>query len=379
VGSKLSLLLLSLVFTMARPAAGQNTATLELKNDDIRPKPKLEWALAMGGISYEHGKDNEGAAFFYGNLNFDYRFTPWMRAYLSPRMSIFSARVQERFGDSSDSSRVWMSDGYVAVDPIEYFELRAGALNQRFHGTSMLVSGLRSFPGVQQIGKIEIGEIKAQVILQQVIPTSHSLNDSRETQEKLPTFMTQTLQLSGEHFGFFQWGTKAGLYDWSNIPAKVISESRLVGNVGTGENVGNSQFLYDHQGWFLSSAFCLCPSSWLGGVVEFERVHNQAAPSHSADAQMIGIGPKIQMGNLELDLRVRQYFIESDATVAAYSKSRYGNTNRRGYNVEATLNFKKERFAIFAEGYQAEPINRDPNQRDLAVYLLGVETAYAPF
>jgi hypothetical protein len=374
-------LFLSLAFAVSWPVFGQNTATSTLKSAEAPAKHKFDgtWNFALGGISYEHGKDNEAAAFFYGGANLKYRFTPWLRADLSPRLSVFSSRVQERYSDSGEESRLWMYDGYLAVDPVEYFELRGGALNQRYHGTSLLVSSLRSFPGVQEIGKVKFGDFKAALIFQQVIPTSHSLNTERESQEELPTFMTQTLQLSGKHFGFIEWEASGGLFDWNNIPDKVVADSRLVGNVGAGENVAGSRFLYDHQGWYATGEFCLCGTAALGAVVEYERVHNMKAPGDSADAQLVGLGPKIKFGDIELDLRFRPYFIESDATVASYNKSKFGNTNRKGYNIEANVNFKKEGFSIFAENYNAEPINRDPNQRDLSIFYLGVETEYAPF
>jgi hypothetical protein len=381
VGSKLSLLLFSLAFAVCTPVHAQNTASLALKSADQTQAPlfKREWSLSVGGISMEHGKDSEAAAFFYGGVNFDYHFTSWLRTHLSPRASVFSTRVQERYSDSGEESRLWMYDGYLAVDPAESIEFRGGSLNQKYHGTGLLISGLRSFPGAQEILKFKSENFKAALIFQQSVPTSHSLNDERMSQEKLPTFMTQTVQLSGKNFGLVEWKASGGLYDWNNIPDKVVSDSRRIGNVGVGENVAGSKFLYDHQGWYFASELCLCSGSGLGGVIEFERVHNLKAPGDSADAQLIGFGPKFEIGNVEMDLRYRPYFIESDATVAAYNKSKFGNTNRNGYNIEANVTFKKEGFTIFAENYNAKPINRDPNQRDLSIFYLGVETNYAPF
>lgn len=382
VGSKFSLLLLSLAFAASLPVSAQNSATSTLKNaEDTKSHfRKAEWAFSMGGMTYEHGRDEMAAAYFYGNVNLDYRFSSWMHAYLAPRINILSSRVQERYDDSGEESRIWMSDGYISYDQFKNFELRAGALSQKFHGTSMLVSGLRSFPGAAEIIKADIGEVQAALIFQQTVPTSHSLNTERATQEKLPSFMTETLQLSGKHSDLIEWRAAGGLYDWSDIPSKVVNESGLVGNVTVGQNVSDSRYLYDHQGWFFASEFCLCPKVFpVGGVIEFERVHNAAAPGNSADAQLIGIGPRIKIKDAIVDIRYRPFFIESDATVASYSKSRFGNTNRIGYNVEVNVHFKNPDFSIYAETYNAEPINRDPNQRDLSMIYFGVETDYVSF
>ncbi len=380
VGSKFSKMLFSVLIAFSLPAFGQNSASSTLKSAELPPrKLEGEWNLSMGGISLVHGKDNEAAAFFYAGFNLDYKFAPWLRARLEPRASVFSSRVQERYSDSGEESRLWMYDGYVALEPVKFGELRAGAINQGFHGTSLLISGQRSFPGAQAIAKYGTGDFNARLIVQQVIPTSHSLNTERATQEKMPTFSTQTLQLSDKNFGLIEWKAGVGLYDWSNIPDKVVSDSRLVGNVGVGENIAGSRFLYDHQGWYAAGSLCLCTGSWISGIIEYERVHNMKAPGDSADAQLVGIGPKMIFGDIVVDLRVRPFFTESDSTVAAYSKSKFGNTNRTGYNIEANVHFKKEGFSIYAENYQAEPINRDPNQRDLSIIYVGVETDYAPF
>lgn len=384
VGSKFSLLLLSLAMAMVWPAAGQISSSSTLKNGESlngeQRRFNGEWKFEVGGYSETQGKDNTAAATFYLNVNLDYQFAPWMHAHLSPRLALYSSRVQERYSDSGEETRLWMYDGYISIAPESHFELRGGALNQRFHGTGLLVSGLRSFPGVQERAKVMLApSVKMEFISQQVIPTSHSLNTERVEQEALPTFMTQTLLLSGRNFDFLDWKVGGGLYDWSNIPDKVVFDSRLVGNEGYGAAVPGSHFRYDHQGWYLSSEACLCPNYWLGGVLEFERVHNNQASADAADAQLLGIGPRFTFGDIELDLRYRPYFSESDATVAAYSKSKFGNTNRRGYNLEANIKFKKEGFTIFAEHYNAKPINYDPNQRDLSIIYLGVETEYATF
>ncbi len=340
-----------------------------------------EWAFKIAGINKEEGKDEASAAALYLDLNFNYAYTEWFKARVSPRMNFFSGRSQERFDDDTLESRIWLSDAYVAFEPSEYFELRAGALNQRYQGSSMLISGLRSFPGIQEIIKWEKSDLKARLVLQQAVPTSNSLNTERVNEEKMPSFNTQTLAIEGKNFGLLNWKVRGGLFSWGNIPAKVVFESRRLGNEGTGDLPANNVFLYDHRGWIFSGDACLCFNDKFSLMLEFERIQNTAAPDYAADAQLWGAGPRVDFGSLILDLRYRNYFIESGATVAAYNKSRYGNTNRVGHNVEASLEFKNHGFALVAEAYLAKRIflNADQTQRDLTFFLIGVETAYADF
>jgi hypothetical protein len=213
-----------------------------------------------------------------------------------------------------------------------------------------------------------------------VIPTSYSLNDEREKQETLPWFRTEHLELSGKSLGWLEWKARAGHFFWKDIPAKVTYQSRRVGNVGPGDTIPGSSFSFGHEGWFAGGSLCYCNLKPVDFVAEYHRVQNVLAPSNSRDAEMWGVGPRIRWAKHELDLRYRGYFIESDATVAAYNKSRLGNTNRIGDIIEASLKFEEYHFSLYAEIYRAKPINeRDTDQRKLDQYYFGVETDYASF
>lgn len=381
VGFKFSLLLLGLVLTTALPVQAQNLSSSALKIDPPEGSRRWngEWNFALGGTSAEEGKDEEAAAFIWTDAKFNYTFAPWLSAAINPRLSFYSSRVQERFDDANSDSRIWLYDGRLQVKPSEYFEVHAGALNQSYHGTGMLISGLRSFPGVQEIVQFVRPYFSAKLIFQQAVPTSHSLNTEREREEKLPSFTTQTLSLEGKNFDWLEWKANAGLYKWTNLPSKIAWESRLTGSSGSGLEEANARFDYEHQGWYTTSEVCLFNGSLVGLVGEFERVRNTKAPEKASDGQLWGIGPKITLGETVLDLRYYHYFVESDTTASAYSKSRLGNTNRIGNAVEANLHFSKYNFSLFGSVYQAKTINRSETQRDLAVYYIGVETDYASF
>lgn len=358
----------------------QGPATSALTYETSVPRKwNGEWRFLLGGITHEEGKDEGGAAALYVNSRFNYRLAPWLNARISPAIRFFSSRVQERFDDDTYQSGMFLTEGFLSVEPVSFFEARAGALNQGHHGTSMLVSGLRSFPGVQEIFKTKFADIEGSVIFQQAVATSHTLNTEREREEKMPSFNTETVALTGKNFGWMKWSTTAGHYAWTNVPAKVVYESRRLGNTGFGENVPSNGFLNGHEGFFGTAELCYCTDDAVNFVFEFQRIHNTSAASNAADAQLWGLGPNFNFGESVLDIRYRRYFIESDATVAYYNKSRMGHTNRIGHNIEATWHFKKNDFSIVAEAYFAEPINRDPNQRDLTVIFIGVETDYAKF
>jgi hypothetical protein len=377
-------LLITLVCAVVPAAFAQNVTepaslTADLPEPQTARKWSGQWNLNMGGISFQEGKDEGAAAFAWFSTGFKYNFTRWLKGEISPNLSLYSSRVQERYDDDTFQNRIWMMDAHLSFEPIEYFELRAGALNQGFLGSSMLVSSLRSFPGIQEIVKFKGEQAELKIIVQQAVPTSHTLNTERATQEELPMFSTQTFTAKGKHFNLIEWKSTGGLFKWSSLPSKVISDSRLSGAMGTGIEVTDSRFTYEHQGWFGTAELCLCMDSKIDVIGEIQRIHNTKADSFAADAQSLGIGGRVRFGDRELDLRYRQFFIESDATVAAYNKSSYGHTNRTGDGLEASLAFKKDHFKIYARGFRASPINVSEAQRDMSIYYLGVETDDASF
>lgn len=386
-GSKKSLVLalacFAAVFSHAQdltlPATSTTTVQTRDSNENIFKGGK--WALDLGGGASSEGKDEGAFAYSFFFTEFQFQFTPWLTAKVAPYGRLYSARSQERADDDSYATRIGLSDAYLAYVPYDAIELRGGTFRQKFLGAPMVISNYRSFPGLQQIGRLEFQGVNAELTLQQLIPTSHSLNVDRIEQEKLPMFQTQSVGLKGRAMDALDWEVKGGLYQWSNIPSKVAYESMKKGNEPTGNELPtNTKYRFGHQGWFGGFDLCYCTGEMFGFVVEYQRAQNLKAPSNSADGQLWGLGPKINWGDYELDVRYRSYFIESDLTVAAYGRSRFGYTNRIGENLEAKLNFKKNKFAIYAELFRADPINpRNTQQRDMTEFYIGVETDYASF
>lgn len=378
-GSRCSLLVMVTALVVAGQAHGQSLRTKNPLSLVESKRAKVEWDLNMGAGYANEGKDDGALVYLYGGLNADLNFHKILSARLEPRIRFFEGRDQARYDDDLMSNRFMVQNMYLALKPIEIFEFRAGAHSQRETGSNLLVSNLRSFIGFKEIAKWKMERMEARLVAQQVIPSSHSTNTERAEKEPMPSFRTEALEFEGQLTNF-SWKATAGLFQWRNIPSKVVYESRIKGNEGTGDLVPGSRFRFEHQGWYSAGTFCWCPESANFGVVgEFQRFKNVRAPENASDGQLVGVGPKFIFGERELNLRVRSYFTESDATVAVYSRSRFGFMNRQGTNIEASLAFKDLGFSVYAESYTAGTINSDPNQRDMQEYYLGVETDHATF
>lgn len=365
-------------------AFGQSPGTSVMQMGPAAKRPygfEGEWKFLLGGGNAQEGKDTWSAAYLWFSANLKFKLAPDLKANISPMIRTYGGRAQERYDDDSLNNRFGVYDAHISYSPFEALELKGGALTQYSLSTPMLVSGLRSFAGFQEILKARVGEVEGRLVFQQVIPGSSSMNTEREKQEALPWFRTEHLELKGLHGGQVEWKALGGYYEWKDIPSKIAYESWRQGNAAFGTPLpGNTQLAYSHQGLFGGGELLFNAFDGLALVGEYSRVHNVTAPSNAADAQMFGGGPRIRWKNRTLDIRYRSYFIESDATIAAYNKSRLGNTNRIGTNLEVNLHFADYGFTLYGEMYRARPINTaDVQQRDLDQYYFGVETDYASF
>ncbi len=97
----------------------------------------------------------------------------------------------------------------------------------------------------------------------------------------------------------------------------------------------------------------------------------------------LGLTQAVIAGALALSVvllaRRRDIHLEKDTTVAVYTRSMLGNTNRMGDNVEFRLDFRDMKFAVLGEWVNATPMRDNEIQKTMTSVYVGVETNYAPF
>jgi hypothetical protein len=222
--------------------------------------------------------------------------------------------------------------------------------------------------------------VKAQLIAEQTVPTSYSLNTERKDKELLPTFNTQSVHLSGKFLTAYEWKAFAGHFNWSNMPSTVAVQSQRLGN-STNDSIGPGMaFKSRFDGYFAGGELCTCnQQGTLGFVLEYQRVLNTVAVRGFGNAQTFGLGPHFVFGERVLDVRYRRFFSERDSTVSYYMTSFLGNTNRVGDEVEAKFDFRDYGFALVGKWANALTIRDSKFQETITSFELGVETHYAPF
>ncbi len=351
-------------------AAGQNLQS------DRAVFTQRSWFLRSGFEGRAEGRDDGFASVLWVGGNFEMPFTDIFSIEASPYIAYYSARVQERFRDDTYDGRVGLNYGHLSLVPLNGLTLRAGAISQMHINNSQMISSFRSFPGGFAEYRLWSDQsLSGGLRAQYVIPTSASLNTERQDRETLPTFDTQSLFLDFIEPNY-RISAQAGRYSWSAQPAGVAFDSANAGNRAPNtDNVAEARLASGFTGWFgdLEGTYTFDEQEVTAGA-KFKRFHNAHAPSNFADSQRASVLGRKDYKEYGFELELGNFFSEADATVARYSSSGFGNTNRKGNFAEARLNLKKYRFFVDARWTQADVISNTSAQDDMTNFSLMVES-----
>jgi hypothetical protein len=340
------------------------------------------WQVQTEMETRDENMDQEVGSVIKANVNFNIKLSPMFAIRLAPSGVFRSRRLQQRIENDDNDSNLNAGDSFFQFVPIHFFELRVGSLAQAFLSNNELVSEGKAFPGLMEMGHIDFDrETHLDIVAEQVVPTSSSLNTDRESREPLPIFQTQMLNFRFEPKDGLGFKANAGHYSWNQLPSKVAYESQLLGNEpgSTGCDLeACSKFNYNFDGFFGGGMLNWSGPGWgINGA--FTRVLNTAAPTGRRNAQDIRLEPYLDKKFYRTSLAADYFFSESDVTPALYTSGRFGNTNREGYAITAKVRFKKYGFSLYGQYVAADPLLEASNQFHLTTAILGVETDYASF
>lgn len=366
-----------------------SSARAELTNEiKAKLEPRTEagswhgdWKFEIGGQTMDEGNDESTVAFIGARARVNYNATSWLRVKALPLVEAAGGRIQERFDDTeAGGSRFGVREAYVGLRPVEFFELRAGAIYQNFLEAPQVVSDRRTFIGAQEIASHKFNNfIGGSIVLQQLIPTSVSFNSERAEKEKMPSFHTQSLHVDGQPWDWFSWSGRAGHFAWSELPRKVAAQSQIDGNTVAGELTPDSRFLYGFDGYFWGAKLTFLEPGSLQPILEYSGATNTMAPTANRDAEIIGLGAKWAFDSVELKAMFKHYFSEPDISPAYYASSNFGRNNRIGDGVTVEAELRKLKLTVRGEWNQARTINSSSTQDTWNFFRLSLESAYASF
>jgi hypothetical protein len=340
------------------------------------------WQVQTEMATRDENMDQEVGTVLKANTNFNIKLSPMFAIRIAPSGTFVSRRMQQRIENDDNLSNLSPGDSFFQAAPIRALEFRAGSLAQAFLSNNQLVGEGKAFPGLMELVHFDFDEeTHLDLVAEQVVPTSTSLNTDRDAREPLPTFQTQVVNFRFEPNDSLGFKASAGHYTWRDLPSKVAYESQLLGNEPGNNNCdleACSGFNYNFDGFFGGGTLSWKGAGW-GVNGSLTRVMNTSAPIGRRNAQDVRIEPYLDQKFYRASLAGDYFFSESDVTPALYTAGRFGNTNREGYAITAKVRFKRYGFAVYGQYVAADPLLEDANQFHLTTGILGVETDYASF
>lgn len=334
-----------------------------------------DWRLRLNGTDFHDDQSQAKFVAIYLDLRSKYLLTSSLHIDFQPSFRLVSGQSQTIDGADKMENKILLTQAAAHYTPLSNLRLSAGALNQRYMHTSLLVDEM-AFPAARAIGGFKADAFESSLAFETAIPTSTSL--STNTKELEPTPSLNTLALIskwGDKEAY--WKASIGYFAYNNLPSAVAQQSLLLGN--SVQNISDAQynFVNKYQGTEASSEVQLPVHSRFDLYGRIEYLHNDKASSQDATASMYAAGVNLHL-NAGLDCSlIGSYFSVAPEAAVAYFNAHNYETNRIGYGAESALSFKKEGFRLRVQYKDSEVMYQNPVQSREKLLMLKLETFYA--
>lgn len=381
---KIAFFAFAFLFLSIGPAHAQNEGLSTFKEPTSRSLEEknsaldYDWRTSLSGMNSNGESGQSKLVDFRLEFKVNYRMNSALTLDLAPIFKFQSGTQQTLNAADKADNRLLLGQAGVHFTPWEPLTLSAGALNQGYFHSSLLIDSI-PFPAARMEARLYQGEkLHLGLIGESAIPTSSSLSTNTNDLEPTPSLNSAALRFSVEDGRHLYWKNTAGYFAYDKLPGSVAAESYLLGN--SVERLSDSEgvFEYAYQGIEAQTEARLPAWRAVDLFAGAEYVRNTRAPSRLNTAYQYYGGTEIYLRQaMSLSLRGSYFRIEPDATVAYFSANRYFNTNRVGYAAEAYLNFHRDSFRVGLRYNEAEVLFESPVQSHERSLLLRLETTYA--
>lgn len=365
-----------LTLILSLQAWSQGTSTASLKSSRNEKKFSAEWRLRLQGES--HNDEQSQAKVFDLRTDLKAKYTLHSSLYLDlqPSLRLQSGQTQSVDGADKAENKIYLTQAAMVYRPFNVTRLSAGALNQRYLHTRLLLDEI-AFPSARAEVLLTRGTLLSALALETAIPTSTSLSTNTRELEPTPSLNTVALKmnLQGSKELFLKF--TGGYFIYNNLPSAVAQASRLLGNEVNALSEAQYTFAHKFEGVEGSLEWSVPVSTWMELVGYGEYVVNQKAPAELGTGYYYAAAGNFHVtSNMDLSLGGAYFSIAPEAAVSYFNARRF-ETNRIGYSAETMLSFKKEGFKVGAEFSESEVMFINSIQSKEQRIFLKLETFYA--
>ncbi len=369
------------VETQSIPSTGINsTSTLptpELGPTGVKKLYDLSIDIMLGGNSYfnEMGERSQVAGMRL-SPDFRYHLLPELDFNLNPSIQLVSGQTLFRFKDANSDNGIFLNEATLNWHLWDIFILHAGAVNQGYLQSPLLVSDYLAFPGAKEEVVIYCDNLCVKFVAEQTIPTSYTLSTRTVDREGDPSFYAETVSAEWKIQKGIKVGAFGSMFTFQNLPSQVAFDSSINGNTVVALAGPNSSvFAYDYGGYLAGGYVEARVNSVLNLRLSGQMIENTYAPQNYNQGQLMELTANYRTSSsLMLNPSMLAYFNESDTTPAYYNSSQLGHNNMQGIGGQVQMEFTKAKFKVTGRYVNGNPINYNLNQAHQQFMLLQLET-----
>ncbi len=363
-----------IIFSMSA-AVAQETMRAPLESYTTKQNPyKTSWGLGLYSRGVSDSVEKSVATGLGATGTLEFSPERWLKTTITPGFVVESGSLASLYDANVPRNQIFLDQAVVQATPISQVRLAAGAINQRFLESPLLIDA-QSFPAAFESLSDHTDNTKWSLTAQQAIPTSISLSTMTSDKEPLPTFFTFSARGEWAPNPELNFVARASRFAFSNLPTQVAYKSSLNGNkCVTGDVPQNMRFNCGFAGY--TAGLQANSSVYKDYLVSVggDYILNPEAPSGQNQGYLtfgqvrFALNPAWQMTT-----RGEFFFNESDASPSFYNAVAFGHSNRQGYAADFKFENRVQHFGIRARYVDARLVEENDNQTDTSIFYLGLE------
>ena len=338
------------------------------------------WRMRLGAEKLDDEISQGTATTLSASMKLGYQLIDTLRFYGEPKISVSQGQAQSLYGEFEPNNSFSVDEALVNFAPHEFFDFNAGILShqpEKRIGNVYLMANA-PFPGVEaSIHVLNFEKVKMNLLLEESIPTSYSLDSQVEEREESPRFHAQSIKLNlgstKDYLKSIMFITK---YQFDNLPSIVAQKSITRGNTVT----DGYHFDYEFSGY---SAFAQIEYDVISNftvMASGNYLINDQAPDGLNKGDATGGGFELVLSkDMTLSTKVDKFYNEPDVAPAYYSSYNLGLNNRQGYIYEMGLEFTNLNLKLKAGYLDSDLVYKSGLMSKRTSYSIKLETLDVKF
>jgi len=338
-----------------------------------------QWKLGLYGRSTDDSLSSSRIVGLAGLVNLSKDFSPTLQARFLGGVLLETGASSALFTNEFEPrTRIAMQEASVRWSFLEAMSLKGGVIDQRHHGSPLLVDG-GSFPAIMLAYDNAPGGFVFHADAQSAIPVTRTFSTRPTGKDSTPVLLTQKITAGFEHPSGAKALARVTHYQFRGLTHGLAQEGRFYGNSIAGAGAA-ARYLYNYEGFEAGPDFVARLTGRLTWNLGLSYLQNTRGP-RSRDEGLYGYSNFVYRTRaFAVKPGVQWYRNQGDTAPGTFTSSEFGHNNRTGLGASVRLELRQAGVDIEFQARRSRLIEPVLYQRDRFDYfLLSVELPYANF